>query len=89
MARMFVRHDVQDFTRWKQGYDEAAGLQREAGVTSESAYQSADDPNDVTVIHDFDSIDSARAFAASPELKEAMGQLGVIGKPQIWFTERA
>jgi hypothetical protein len=35
-------------------------------------YQSADDPNDVTVIHDFHRAEKAKAFAALPELKAAM-----------------
>jgi len=89
MTRMFVRHDVEDFSRWKKGYDEAAGFQRAAGVTDEAVYQAADNPNDVTVIHDFDSLDEARAFASNPQLKKTMDEIGVTGQPQIWFTEPA
>jgi hypothetical protein len=46
-------------------------------------FRSLDDPNDVTVWHDFDPNDAAGAFAASAELRDAMQQAGVRGEPQI------
>jgi len=44
-------------------------------------YRSADNTNDVTVTHDFHSVEKAQAFAASPELKAAMEKAGVKGAP--------
>lgn len=61
----------------------------EGGNIDEAVYQRVDDPDDVTVIHDFNTLDEARAFTSNPELKEKMDALGVTGTPQIWFTERA
>ena len=85
MVRMFVRHPVADFVEWKKGYD---AFDREGfGVTDHAVYQSVDDPNDVTVWHDFEDAGSAKAFAQSEELREAMGRAGVAGEPTIWFTE--
>ena len=52
-------------------------------------YQSTDKPNNVTVIHDFHSVEKAKAFAASPDLKTTMGKLGVVGEPHIWYTTKA
>jgi hypothetical protein len=85
---MFVRHTVSDFATWKEGYDNAGPMQDAAGVTAEAVYQSADDPNDVTVVHDFATIEAAKTFAGSPELKQAMQGAGVVGAPIIWFTTR-
>jgi hypothetical protein len=47
-----------------------------------------DDPNDVTIIHDFHSLGKAKAFAGSPDLKAAMEKSGVKVAPQIWYTTR-
>src|SRR5436190_6523610 len=66
---MFIRHRVSDFTKWRQVYEEVAPLQQAGGVVREAVYQSAEDPNDVTVMHDFASAEEARAFAASRDLK--------------------
>jgi hypothetical protein len=43
----------------------------------------------VTVIHDFHSVEPAKAFAASPELKAAMERAGVKGAPQIWIVTKS
>jgi hypothetical protein len=59
------------------------------GASYQAVYESTDDPNDVTVVHDFKSLEKAKAFAASAELKSAMQGAGVKGAPQIWITTRA
>ena len=43
----------------------------------------------MTVTHDFASLDAAKSFIASDELKQAMEQAGVAGEPTIWFADRA
>lgn len=58
------------------------------GVTSQSVYQSVDDPNDITVVHDFKSELDAKAFVTSDKLKTAMQSSGVKGQPQAWITTR-
>jgi hypothetical protein len=63
-------------------------LARQAGVTSSTVWQSADDPNDVTILNDFPTIEQARAFAASGELKDAMRNSGLKGPPQVWFAAK-
>jgi hypothetical protein len=87
-VRMFVRHEVSDFAAWKKAFESFAPVQKKGGVFYKAVYQSADDPNDVTVIHDFHSLEKAKAFAANPELKSAMEKGGVKGAPQIWYTTR-
>jgi len=87
-VRMFVRHEVADYAAWRKAYDGFASTQKKLGVYSKAAYQSTDNPNDVTVIHDFHSLEKAKAFAASAELKSAMERAGVKGAPQIWYTTK-
>jgi len=88
-ARLFVRHEVADYGVWRKAFDAFAPTQKKLGVISSGVYRSADTPNDVTVIHDFHSVDKAKAFAASPELKAAMEKAGVKGAPQIWITTKS
>ena len=88
-VRMFVRHEVADFGAWKKAFNAFAPVQKKAGVIYKAVYQSTDDPNDVTVIHEFHSMEQAKAFAALPELKTAMQKGGVKGEPQIWYTTKA
>jgi quinol monooxygenase YgiN len=77
MTATFVRHRVSDYSKWREVYDSVAGMQKAAGVTEEAVYRSVDDPNVVLVMHRFTSIDQARSFFDSEELRAAMGQAGV------------
>lgn len=88
MATLFVRHTVKDFATWKKGYDEFDSTRRGLGVTGDGVYQADGNPNDVTVYHDFASMDAAKKFAASSELKSAMEKNGVVGTPDVWFTTK-
>jgi hypothetical protein len=86
---MFVRHPVADFVRWKQAYDDFDAERKGMGVSGDAVYQAADDPNDVTVWHDFETLQSARDFIESERLREVMAGAGVTGEPTIWFTTPA
>ena len=89
MVRLFVRHQVADYSAWRAAYDSIDGARGELGVKGQAVYQSVADRNDVTVSHDFDSREAAEAFTASPVLRDAMQRAGVQGAPQIWFTTPA
>jgi hypothetical protein len=86
MVRLFVRHNVEDYQAWRRGYDEFDPVRRPMGVTDDAVFQSIDDPNDVTVWHDFDTAELAQAFVTSDELRNAMQDAGVQGEPQVWFV---
>ena len=88
-VRMFIRHEVADYSAWRKTYDAFAGMQRKLGVTRQGVYQSVENPNDVTVTHDFGTKEMAKAFTSAPELKSAMDKGGVKGTPQVWITTQA
>ena len=83
MIRMFVRHPVTDFSVWKKAYDDFDQERRGMGVIGDSVFQAADDPNDVTLWHDFETLDAAQAFMASERLREVMSGAGVAGAPRV------
>ena len=86
MVRLFVRIKVADFESWRKVYDEFYGERGALGVLGAAAFQSVDDPNDVTVWHDFETAEVARAFVSSEALRDVMQRAGVQGAPQIWFV---
>jgi len=89
VATLFVRHVVADYTQWRKVYDEFDARRRSMGVSSDGVYQLDGNPNDVTVYHEFNTMDAAKAFASSSDLRDAMARAGVQGAPTIWFTQRA
>jgi quinol monooxygenase YgiN len=88
-VRLFVRHEVNDYAAWRKVYNDFDKPRRNLGVTAQAVYRSAENPNDVTVTHDFKSMEQAKAFVSSPDLKAAMEKAGIKGAPQIWITTRA
>ena len=88
MTTLFVRHNVDDFSRWKKAYDEFDAERRSMGVTGDGVYQAVGDTNDVTVNHEFASAEAAKAFADSARLNEVMQSAGVQGAPTIWFANK-
>jgi hypothetical protein len=86
MVRVFVRHNVEDYEAWRKTYDEFDQQRRSMGVKDDAVFQSINDPNDVTVWHDFDTAEAARAFGTSDELRDVMQRAGVQGEPEVWFV---
>jgi hypothetical protein len=88
MIRMFVRHDVEDYAKWRRAHDDFNDERNGMGVQGDAVYRSVDNENDITAYHDFDDVEAARAFAASSRLREVMEGAGVTSAPQIWFAEQ-
>jgi quinol monooxygenase YgiN len=85
-VKMFVRHEVSDYAAWHKSYEGFRTTQREMGVTAQAVYQSTDNPNDVTLVHNFKSAERAKTFVTSDKLKAAMQGAGVQGAPLILIT---
>ena len=86
MTRLFVRHDVADYAKWRKAYDDFDEERRGMGVVGHSVCRGADNDQSLTITHDFESLDKAQAFMAAPRLKEVMEGAGVTSAPDVWFT---
>jgi quinol monooxygenase YgiN len=89
MASMLVQQRVRDFSEWKRVYDSAADLRTSFGGLSDQIYRDVSDPNFLTVILEWDSMEKAQEYSQSPELKAAMEKAGVEGPPEIHFLNEA
>ncbi|EJC83509.1 hypothetical protein Rleg4DRAFT_6745 [Rhizobium leguminosarum bv. trifolii WSM2297] len=88
MTTLFVRHEVSDYTSWRKIYDAFHQVQKANGVTAEAVYRATDNPNDITVTHEFATLEAAQAFSKLEELKAAMSKGGVLGTPTVWFANK-
>lgn len=89
MTTLFVRHQVTDYAAWRKIYDGFSDVQKANGVTAQAVYRAIDNPNDITVTHEFATLEAAQAFSKLDELKTAMRTGGVLGAPTVWFTNKA
>jgi heme-degrading monooxygenase HmoA len=85
-----IRHRVENYARWRERYDTHAPARQAAGATGEAhVMRDVEDPDDITIILGWSSLEEARAFTQSVSLDNAMRQAGVIGSPEIEFLRSA
>jgi heme-degrading monooxygenase HmoA len=80
---------VQSFEAWKPVFDELGKTRQEQGSDKSMVFRNADDPGEVIILTEWDSLDSARSYAQSPDLREGMQRAGVIERPDVYFLEEA
>ena len=89
MASMLIQHKVKDFAAWKKIFDSVADLRSAGGELSAQVFRDASNPDSLTIINKWNSLENAQKFAHSPELKAAMEKAGVEGPPNISFLNEA
>ncbi len=86
MYVLAINHTVEDYDRWKAVYDSMPPTTA-GGAKFARINRSVDDPNMITVVSGFDSLDTLNGFLSNPELKAAMQRAGVVGEPRIEVYE--
>jgi heme-degrading monooxygenase HmoA len=89
MATMLIRHHVGDYAAWRKVFDSVHDLRTSSGELGSQIFRDANDPNSLTVLNTWDTLENAQKFAHSPELKAAMADAGVEGPPSIYFLNKA
>ena len=84
-----VQHPVRDYAAWRTVYEDVQPLRDKHGVSAADVLQDPADPNHVTVLHWFPTVDQAQAFVTDPGLKEAMGRAGLSAPPRIEIVVEA
>lgn len=88
MIFLFEHATVNHYDQWYKVFLGFGPTLKEKGVVQSTLYRGVDNPNDVTVIHEFGTRDEAQAFVDSTELHEARHRANVTVGPDIWYTEK-
>jgi heme-degrading monooxygenase HmoA len=89
MIHVVIRHKVADYGRWKEAFDAHLSKRKAGGEMGHRLFVSVEDPRDVTIVMDWDSLERARRFSSSDDLKEVMQKAGVLGEPEFRFLQDA
>ena len=89
MAYLLVHHKVEDYVKWKHNFDAHTSARSVNGSRGGKIFRSAENPNEVFVLLEWDSIENAQKFAHSQNIKEIMKNAGVVGIPAIYFLEES
>jgi hypothetical protein len=74
---------VKDFDSWKTAFEKFESLRNQNGMSNPRFFRMVDDRNTIVLLFDVDDIDRARTFLASPQVTEAMKNIGVVSGPRI------
>jgi len=85
MINLLIHHQVADYTAWKAAFDSAFDWRHQNGERGCRIFRNAESVNDLTIFFEWESLEKARAFVASEELKAKMARAGVKGTPHIDF----
>lgn len=87
MPYVLIIHEVADYAAWKQIFDGAADLRRDAGERSYQVLKYASDPNKIVHFSVWTSIADAQRFFESPQLVKIRAEAGVKS-PEFIYLEQ-
>jgi antibiotic biosynthesis monooxygenase (ABM) superfamily enzyme len=87
MPYVLVRHKIEDYAKWKPVFDEDAAARKPGGSQGGQLFRNANDPNEILIIFQWDTLDNAQKFVQSPQLAAKMQQAGVTDQPDVYFLE--
>jgi quinol monooxygenase YgiN len=85
MIQVLVHHQVADYNNWRSIFDAALDFRHNGGECSCRIFRKAGNPNDLTLLFEWENIDRAKHYMTSDELREKMRQAGVVGVPEIQY----
>jgi quinol monooxygenase YgiN len=87
MQYVLIIHEVADYSNWKQVFDDAAEIRKEAGERSYQVLKYQDQPNKIVHFSVWTSIDAAKHFFESPELVQIREEAGVKAPDFIYLDQ--
>lgn len=72
MAWVLIEHQIRDFDMLKQVYDDDAARREVMGCLRGHIWRAADDPLNVSVLLEWDTLEHAQEFAGSFETQQAL-----------------
>lgn len=87
VTHLHVAFKVEDYNRWKEGYDASVEQRKASGEISFQVYRNVDDPNTVTVLSVQQSAERVQAFMDSPDLRARMKAAGITQMGQMLILE--
>jgi len=87
MQQTLIRHKVKDYDKWKHVFDEHSALRKAGGEKGGHLFRNRDDHNEIIIVLKWDTMEHARKFYESEDLKKVMQKAGVTDKPDIYFLE--
>jgi hypothetical protein len=89
MVYLLLRQTIEDYGRWKEGFDRHLAARQAGGATKEAyVMRNVDNAQEIVVLLGWYDLARARAFTNSVSLQAALKQMGVVGLPEMYVLKR-
>ena len=87
MQHVLIIHEVENYPAWKQVFDDAAGIRKEAGERSFQVLRYENEHKRIVHFSAWTSIADAKAFFESPRLVQIRKEAGVKAPDFIYLNQ--
>ena len=87
MQYVLIIHEVVDYPAWKQIFDNAADIRKQAGEISYQVLKYENDANKIVHFSAWTSIATAKRFFESPQLVKIRAEAGVKSPDFIYLEQ--
>ena len=87
MQYVLIIHEVVDYPAWKQIFDNAADIRKQAGEISYQVLKYENDANKIVHFSAWTSIAAAKRFFESPQLVKIRAEAGVKSPDFIYLEQ--
>jgi quinol monooxygenase YgiN len=87
MQYVLIIHEVEDYLAWKQVFDNAAEIRKEAGERTYQVLKYENNPNQIVHFSAWTSIAAAKRFFESPQLIKIRAEAGVKSPDFIYLEQ--
>lgn len=87
MQYVLITHEVEDYAHWKKGFDNAAGLRKNAGELEFQVLRYEADLNRVVHFSRWRSLSAAKSFFESEEVEKIRSDLGVKRPEFVYLNQ--
>ena len=92
MPYLLERHKVQDYDKWRAVFEDDTANREASGSRGAQIFRSADDPTELVVLFEWDSLQMARERIRSKALGQKFHEAGVSGgveRTEFYLLEEA
>ena len=89
MPYVLIRHKVEDYAKFRTGYNEHGSTRKAGGCKGTHVFRNAENPNEIVILLEWDELENARQLIQSEDLREEMKRSGLADQPDIYFLDDA
>lgn len=88
MPYSLSRLKVEDYAKWKPVFDQLSAARKASGGAKKGILlRDADNPNEITILIEWDNLENARKFIQSDVVKNALKKSGAIRSDFYYLNE--